>query len=85
MKPKAVFFDVDGTIIPLKVVIKTFQDTCKHFNVRIVTDKEILNYTIGLKLEEAIAKVLPEAIPIKKEFIKFLICIYSKYFINSFC
>ena len=71
MKPKAVFFDVDGTIIPLKVVVKTFQETCRHFNIRILASEKILEHTIGLKLDEAIPKVIPKALPIEKEFIKY--------------
>jgi len=71
MKPKAIFFDVDGTLIPLKVVIRTFQETCKHFNIRILTSKKLLDNTIGYKLSEAIAKAIPEAIPFGKEFIKY--------------
>jgi pyrophosphatase PpaX len=71
MKPKAIFFDVDGTIIPLKVVVRTFQETCKHFNIRVLTSKKILDNTIGLKLTEAIPKVIPEALPFEKEFIKY--------------
>jgi len=71
MKPKAIFFDVDGTIIPLKVVVRNFQETCKHFNLRVLSGKEILSNTIGLKLTEAIRITLPEAIPIEKEFIEY--------------
>ncbi len=71
MKPKAIFFDVDGTIIPLRVVVRTFQETCKHFNLRVLSNKEILGNTIGLKLTEAIRITLPEAIPIEEEFIEY--------------
>jgi pyrophosphatase PpaX len=71
MKPKAVFFDVDGTIIPLEVVFRTFNDTCKHFNIRPVDRKKVLENAIGLKLVEAIRKTIPEARPIEKEFAKY--------------
>jgi HAD superfamily hydrolase (TIGR01549 family) len=60
MKPKAIFFDVDGTIIPLDVVVKTFQSCCKHFKVRILTKKEILEKSIGYRLFEVVPKLLPE-------------------------
>ncbi len=69
--PKAIFFDVDGTIIPLKVVIKNFQETCKHFKIKVLTSKEILNKSIGYRLSEIIPKVIPEAKPFEKEFIKY--------------
>lgn len=59
MKPKAVFFDVDGTIIPLGVVVKTFQDCCRHFKVRVLTKKEVMENAIGFKLSEAAPKLLP--------------------------
>ena len=71
MKPKAIFFDVDGTIIPLKVVVKNFQETSKHFNIKILNNKKLLDSTIGLKLEEAIPIVVPEALPFEKKFIKY--------------
>jgi phosphoglycolate phosphatase-like HAD superfamily hydrolase len=71
MKPKAIFFDVDGTIIPLKVVVKTFQETCKHFNIKVLSDKKLLDTIVGYKLEEVIPKIIPEAIPIEKEFIRY--------------
>jgi len=59
MKPKAIFFDVDGTIIPLDVVVKTFQECCRHFNVRVLTKKEVMENAIGFKLSEVVPKLLP--------------------------
>jgi len=70
MKPKAIFFDVDGTIIPLKVVVKTFQETCRHFNIKVLSNKKLLDTIVGYKLEEVIPKIIPEAISIEKEFIR---------------
>jgi pyrophosphatase PpaX len=60
MKPKAIFFDVDGTIIPLDVVVKTFQDCCRHFHVKVITKKRILEVSIGYKLSESAPKLLPD-------------------------
>jgi len=71
MRPKAIFFDVDGTIIPLSVAIKTFQETCKHFKIRIPISKKLLEVTIGYKLSGILHKVMPEALPFGKEFIKY--------------
>jgi pyrophosphatase PpaX len=71
MRPKAIFFDVDGTIIPLKVAVRTFQETCKHFHVKVVTSKEFLDKAIGYRLTETIHKMIPDAIPIEKEFMKY--------------
>jgi pyrophosphatase PpaX len=60
MRPRAIFFDVDGTIIPLEVVVKTFQSCCKQFNARILTKREIMKYSIGYRLFEVVPKLLPE-------------------------
>jgi len=80
MKPKAIFFDVDGTIIPLKVVVKTFQETCRHFNIRILSSKKLLGHTIGYKITDIIPRLIPEAKPFKKEFIKY----YEEHQIKNF-
>jgi pyrophosphatase PpaX len=71
MRPKAIFFDVDGTIIPLKVAIKTFQETSRHFHIKVITSKKLWNDAIGYKLNETIHKMIPDAIPIEKEFMKY--------------
>ena len=60
MKPKAIFFDVDGTIISLEVIVKTFQSCCRQLNARVLTKKEIMENAISYKLSEALDKLLPE-------------------------
>jgi pyrophosphatase PpaX len=60
MKPAAVFFDIDGTILPFDGVIRHLQEACRHFNVRVLTKGEILKYTIGYRVEESVPKLLPE-------------------------
>jgi pyrophosphatase PpaX len=60
MKPKAIFFDVDGTIISLEVIVKTFQSCCRQLNARILTKNEIMDNAISYKLSEALDKLLPE-------------------------
>ena len=81
MKPKAIFFDIDGTVIPLDVVVKTFQNCCKHFNVKILTKKEIMKRTIGYKLFEVLPKLLPgvDHKEFKKYFEKTQIKNFKKY------
>lgn len=59
MKPKAVFFDVDGTIIPLEVIVKTFQSCCRQLKVRVLTREEVMENAISYKLSEALSKLLP--------------------------
>jgi pyrophosphatase PpaX len=59
MKPKAIFFDVDGTIISLEVIVKTFQSCCRQLNVRVLTKKEIMDNAISYKLSEALDRLLP--------------------------
>ncbi len=65
------FFDVDGTIIPLSVAIKSFQATCRHFKLKVSNYRELVAVTIGYKLTDIIEKMIPEAKPIEKEFIKY--------------
>ena len=66
MKPKAMLFDVDGTILPFDGVVKHLQDACRHFNVRVLTKKEIIRYAIGYKITESVPVLIPET----KKFIK---------------
>ncbi|OGI11642.1 hypothetical protein A3K64_00805 [Candidatus Micrarchaeota archaeon RBG_16_36_9] len=68
MKPKAIFFDVDGTIVPLKVAIKTFQETLEHFHIKPLSYKILLKDAIGYSLHDTINKMIPDAIPIEKQF-----------------
>jgi len=78
MRPKAIFFDIDGTILPFEGVIRKLQETCKHFGVRVLTKREILKYTIGYKLTESIPKLLPETKNFIDEFSEYYRCIYNK-------
>lgn len=71
MKLKAIMFDVDGTIIPLKVAIRNFQVTCKHFGFKSPTSKELLSNAIGFRIGEVLPKLIPDAVPIEKEFVKY--------------
>jgi pyrophosphatase PpaX len=71
MRPKAIFFDVDGTIIPLKVAVKTFQETSKHFHIKTLPSRVLLRDAIGYSLHETISKMIPDAIPIENEFKKY--------------
>jgi pyrophosphatase PpaX len=59
MKPKAILFDVDGTIVPLELVMKCFQECCRHFGLRIITKKELMEKAVGYKLSESVPKMLP--------------------------
>lgn len=68
MKPKAVLFDVDGTILPFDGIIHHLQLTSKHFKVRVPTKKELLTYTVGYSLKESIPIVIPETKKIIDEF-----------------
>jgi HAD superfamily hydrolase (TIGR01509 family) len=68
MKPKAVLFDVDGTILPFDGIIKHIQKTSRHFKVRVPSKKELLKYTVGYSLKESIPKLIPETRKIIDEF-----------------
>jgi len=61
MKPKAIFFDIDGTIISLDVVVKTFQSCCRQLGLRILSKEDIINHSIGYRLSESLPRILPEA------------------------
>jgi HAD superfamily hydrolase (TIGR01549 family) len=68
MRPKAMLFDVDGTILPFDGVVKHLQDACRHFNVRVLTKKEILKYAIGYKITESVPVLIPETRKFIKKF-----------------
>ena len=68
MRPKAILFDVDGTILPFDGVVKHLQDACRHFNVRVLTKKEILKYAIGYKITESVPVLIPETRKFIKKF-----------------
>ena len=81
MKTKAIFFDVDGTIVPLDVVVKTFQDCCRQLNTRVLTKDEVIKNAISYKLSEAVQKLLPEVnlVEFKKCFEKTQIKNFKRY------
>ena len=54
---KALLFDIDGTLISLTPAIKSIQDTCKKFNYRILSEKEIKQKIISTPLAESIQKL----------------------------
>jgi len=78
MKAKAIFFDIDGTILPFEGVICKLQETCRHFDTRILTKKEILERTIGYKIEESIPKLIPETKKFINDFANYYRDIYNR-------
>ena len=79
MKVKAVFFDIDGTILPFDGIVRHLQEACRHFNVRVLTRREIIKYTIGYKIIESIPKLIPETKKFIKEFKRY----YSKNYMRD--
>ncbi|MFH0928864.1 MAG: HAD family hydrolase [Candidatus Aenigmatarchaeota archaeon] len=71
MKPKAILFDVDGTLVPFDGIIKHIQKACRHFNVRVPLKKELMDNIMGYKIRESIPKLIPETKSIIKEFEKY--------------
>jgi N-acetyl-D-muramate 6-phosphate phosphatase len=59
MKLKALLFDMDGTIVPLGLVVKCFQECCRHFHLRVLTRKELMENAVGYKMSESIPKLIP--------------------------
>jgi len=78
MKAKAIFFDIDGTILPFEGVIRKLQETCRHFDIRTLTKKEILERTIGYKIEESIPKLIPETKKFINDFANYYRNIYNR-------
>jgi HAD superfamily hydrolase (TIGR01509 family) len=78
MKPKAMLFDVDGTLVPFDGILKHIQKTCKHFGVRVPTKKELVGETVGYKLTESMPKLVPETKKIIKEFYQYYHESYKK-------
>jgi HAD superfamily hydrolase (TIGR01662 family) len=88
--PKAIIFDMDGTIVPLQLVVRSFEETCKHFGIRFVntnkmmgtvlTSRKILDNAIGYKLTEILQDLIPEAMSFEKDFINY----YEKIQIKNF-
>ena len=77
-KPKAIFFDIDGTILPFDGIIHHLQETCKHFKVRVLTKSEIMKYTIGYTISEAIPKLIPETEKFIEDFVEYYKNGYNK-------
>ena len=71
MMPKAIFFDVDGTIISLKVAARTFQEASKHFGIKPLSSRILLKKAVGYSLHETIEKMIKDALPIENEFKKY--------------
>ena len=68
MRTKAIFFDVDGTIISLDVAIRTFQETLKHFHINFKINKKTIKKIIGYRIVQIIPTIIPQALPFEKEF-----------------
>jgi len=68
MKPRAIFFDIDGTILPFEGIISHLQDACRHFKVRVVTKKEVMENAIGYTIKESMPKLVPETRKFINEF-----------------
>ena len=80
MKYKAVFFDVDGTLIPLDSVARCLKDTIKHFGLKPLTLKEIKQKTIGYRIKEGVPQIYPET----KKYINKFYHQYEKLYLKNF-
>jgi len=78
MKPRAIFFDIDGTILPFEGIISHLQDACRHFKVRVVTKKEVMENAIGYTIKESMPKLVPETRKFINEFSDYYRKIYNK-------
>ena len=80
MKYKAVFFDIDGTLIPLDSVARCLRDTLKYFNLKPLTLKKIKEKTIGYRIKEGVPQVYPET----KRYINKFYHQYQKLYLKNF-
>jgi HAD superfamily hydrolase (TIGR01549 family) len=71
MRPRAVLFDVDGTIITLDIAIRNYQETCRHFRIKVLSYDELRRKVVGYTIEETVRKLFPEALSICDEFSEF--------------
>ena len=78
MKTKAIFFDIDGTLIPLDGVIECLQDTCRHFKTIVPTKRELMKYVIGYKITEIMPSIIPETRAYIEEFTEYFKNLYVK-------
>lgn len=78
MKPNAIFFDVDGTILPFEGIVRHLQNACRHFKVRVVTKKEIMENAVGYTIKESMPKLVPETKKFINEFSDYYRSIYNK-------
>jgi len=74
MKPKAVLFDLDGTLMSLDCLVPIFNATCRKHGVKEMTKNEFITKVVGHTAEEAMQNLYhmtPEkAIEFKQDFIK---------------
>jgi len=78
MKIKAIFFDIDGTLIPLDGVIECLQDTCRYFKTIVPTKRELMRYVIGYKITEIMPSIIPETRDYIEEFTQYFKNLYVK-------
>lgn len=78
MRPKAIFFDVDGTILPFEGIVRHLQNACRHFKVRVVTKKEVMGNAIGYTIKESMPKLVPETKKFINKFSDYYRNIYNK-------
>ncbi len=80
MKYRAVFFDVDGTLISVYSVTRCLKEVFKHYDAKSLTLKEVAEKSMGYKVEEIIKKDFPELKDKVEEVTKFYHTFYSKNF-----
>ncbi|MBS3060717.1 MAG: HAD family hydrolase [DPANN group archaeon] len=68
--PKAVLFDVDGTILDLHGVVSAMQKACVRIGVREITKDEIYKHIIGKSVESGFKQILPDSADKAEEFRK---------------
>lgn len=81
MKYKAVFFDVDGTLIPVYSVTRCLRDTFKHFELKSITLKHISQKCLGYKIHESLPILYPGLDEkLKKKIAKY----YEKLYLKNY-
>ena len=78
MNPKAIMFDVDGTLLDLEALVIALQTACKKLGLRIITRDEIYHEIIGFNIHEGYDHIYPDKPELYDKFIELWHSEYDK-------
>jgi pyrophosphatase PpaX len=80
MKFKAVFFDIDGTLISVYSVTRCLKKAFEHFGVKVTSLKKMAHKSMGYKVEEIVQREFPELKGKTKEFSSY----YENFYVKNY-